>query len=113
MRHRVLRIEILTCEGCPHTAPTRQRVREALAADGIHADINEIEIATGQEATSLRFIGSPTVRINGKDVDPASQERTDYGLMCRIYSDGENFGGVPSEALLRQAIRAASYCMVT
>jgi len=107
MREKALHVEILTCEGCPHAALTYQRVREALGADGLNAEINQILVATAQAAIDLRFIGSPTVRINGEDVEPASQARTDYGLMCRMYFEGESCAGLPSETLLQRALRSS------
>lgn len=53
-------------------------------------------------AHSLRFPGSPTIRINGRDIEP--QETASYGLMCRLYTDGS---GAPSHQRLRDAIRRA------
>ena len=55
-------------------------------------------------AQSLKFPGSPTIRINGKDVEPQSEQFAAFGLMCRLYSDGS---GVPSKQQLGAAIEKA------
>ena len=52
-------------------------------------------------AVSIGFLGSPTVRINGVDVEPSAHQRTSFGLMCRTY---EGNGGVPPEELIDRAI---------
>ena len=65
------------------------------------ASIQEIAVTEESVARSLRFGGSPTVRVNGQDVEKA-QEQT--ALACRLYSGGE---GLPSEESLRRALLAA------
>ena len=58
-------------------------------------------------AQSLRFPGSPTIRVNGHDVEPQSESTAAFGLMCRLYSDGS---GAPSQQRLRAAIEKARRC---
>jgi hypothetical protein len=57
-------------------------------------------VADANAARELRFLGSPTVRINGMDIEPSARSRNYYGMMCRTY-DG---GGVPPEDLIRMAV---------
>jgi protein-disulfide isomerase len=57
-----------------------RRAREA--AEDILADVREVLVNNESEANALRFIGSPSVRVNGKDVEPLAFART--GLSCRI-----------------------------
>lgn len=71
---------------------------------------NEIEILrveTSEEAEKLKFIGSPTILIDGRDIDPPTNPY--YALTCRAYrlEDGR-ISPLPSEAMIRQAIRRAS-----
>jgi hypothetical protein len=65
-----------------------------------HYPIIEKRVTDANGARDLRFLGSPTVRINDIDIEPSARSRTDYGLMCRTYGGG----GVPSEALICDAI---------
>ena len=55
-------------------------------------------------ALIVAFLGSPTVRIDGLDIEPSARQRTDFGMMCRRYKGS---GGVPSEDLIHSAITAA------
>jgi hypothetical protein len=58
-----------------------------------------------ETAVSIGFLGSPTVRIDGLDVEPSARQRTAFGILCRTYEDS---GGVPSEDLIRGAILKAA-----
>jgi hypothetical protein len=49
-------------------------------------------------------VGSPSVRIDGLDIEPSARQRTAFGMMCRTYESG----GVPSEDLIRSAITTAA-----
>ena len=58
-----MRIEFLYCADCPSHEDARKRLNDAMAAEGVEADIHIIEVKSDQEAQQLRFIGSPTIRI--------------------------------------------------
>jgi hypothetical protein len=66
--------------------------------------VSEVLINDADMAQLLKFPGSPTIRVNGQDVEPQSEKTTAFGLMCRLYSDGS---GAPSEDRLRAAIEKA------
>jgi hypothetical protein len=102
-----MRIEVLTFNGCPHSDSTLELVREALLLESINAAIDFIDVATAEEAQNLRFLGSPSVRVDGQDAEPAARGRTEYGLMCRTYGDGTTATGTPPIQLIRSAIRRA------
>jgi predicted metal-binding protein len=95
-------IDILYFEGCPHHASTVERVREVMR--DLHADavVREIEVKDAEDAARLRFFGSPTVQIDGEDIDPAVRGRLDYSFSCRMYGKT----GTPSRELLEHAVRA-------
>jgi hypothetical protein len=54
-----------------------------------------------------RFLGSPTLRIDGHDVDPAAANRHDYGLSCRLYPTGEGVRRTPPDTWIVDTLRAA------
>jgi thioredoxin family protein len=95
-------IQVLYFEGCPNHAPTVALVKQVVAKLGMDVQIEEVEVASPEEAVSKRFLGSPTVLVNGVDIDPRARERTDYGLSCRVYS---SMSGLPSEDLLMAALQ--------
>ena len=97
-----MKIEILYVPGCPNYQPTFERLQSVLASESVKAGIHGIAVTTEVEAKALSFSGSPTVRVNGEDVEP---HRTSVlSLACRLYA---NRCGVPSEELLRTAISGA------
>ena len=73
-----------------------------LASEAVKSGIQGIPVNTEVEAKALLFPGSPTVRVNGEDVEP--QQTSVPCLACRLY---ENRSGIPSEELLRVAISDA------
>jgi mercuric ion transport protein len=99
-----MKVEVLYFEGCPNHVPAVERVREALQSENETADVQEIEVRTQGEAESLGFLGSPSVRINGLDIEPEARSLTSYGLSCRTYLDGPTRSGVPSGELIRLAL---------
>ena len=80
-------------------------------AIGVSADVSreiqEIEVFDGAQAEALAFPGSPTIRVDGKDVEPDSASRLAYGLSCRTYEIRGRLQGVPAREWIRDAICAA------
>jgi hypothetical protein len=103
---RTYLVEILYFRSCPHwleAAETVRRVVEDAGLDEERIRLRIIAVETEEAAKSFRFLGSPTVRVDGQDVDPSAAEREDFGLQCRVYRDGDEFVGSPPSALVRSA----------
>lgn len=64
-----MRVEVLYFNGCPNHLPAVERVRDILNGMGLHHDVREIEVDTYEKAEASRFLGSPSVRINGVDIN--------------------------------------------
>jgi hypothetical protein len=97
-----MKIEIFYFEGCPNYRPAADRLRTILRTGGMPAEVSEIEVKDESAATALKFIGSPTIRVNGLDIEAASRNVSKTGLACRCYP-----GGLPSEQMIRMALRQA------
>src|SRR5206468_12003379 len=95
-------IEVLYIAGCCNHSPTLERVRQALRSAKIDDLISEISVGDEETACALQFPGSPTVRINGVDVE--SGTGTFIGIGCRLYADGS---GLPSERAIMRAVQVA------
>jgi hypothetical protein len=95
-----MQIEILYFDGCPNHIPTVARVQQVLADLEMQAKVHQMHVTSVEDAAQRRFLGSPTVRVNGVDIDPSVQGRTDYGLSCRLYRGRD---GVPPATMLRAA----------
>jgi hypothetical protein len=99
-----MNIELLNVENCPNRAVALERLRAILSAASFHTHVNEVLVRDPEMTQSLKFPGSPTIRVNGQDVEPQIERPTSFGLMCRLYSDGS---GAPSQGSLRAAIEKA------
>ena len=100
-------VEILTFEGCPHAEPAIALVERVLGASGIDATLRRVDIPDPEAAAAHRFLGSPTIRVNGRDIEPGvSVERATYVLSCRIYRTESGMKGEPDERWLREALHA-------
>ncbi|MEA2317454.1 MAG: hypothetical protein QOD44_1643 [Solirubrobacteraceae bacterium] len=101
------RVELLFWEGCPSHPKALEGLRAAMADLGLDPDTILVrEVDTEDDADRERFIGSPTIRIDGEDIAPAGDEPT--GLTCRVYRmrDGR-ISPVPDPADVRDALQAA------
>jgi hypothetical protein len=97
-----MKIEVLYFDGCPNHVPATQRVRAIVRQEGVSAEVSEIEVKDESAAKALAFPGSPTIRVNGLDIEPALRGSADTGFACRRYP-----GGFPSEEMIRAALREA------
>ena len=95
-------IEVLYFKGCPNLEPTLSLANEVLSQLGLSAKVREVEIRTPEDAERLRFLGSPSVRVDGKDIEPGAESRKEYALSCRIYGDRR----LPPKELLVAALEA-------
>ncbi len=92
-----MHVELLYVEADPTYMRARQNLVEVLNEDAFETTIQMIAVASEADADLLDFHGSPTIRINGIDVDPASARATGLGLRQ----------GVPSKAAIRAAVERA------
>ena len=95
-------IEVFYVPGCPNHHPAIENLRSALRSEATDAPIQEIAVTNDAMARQLKFPGSPTIRVDGRDVEPKAHYS--YGLACRLYSNGT---GIPPFEALRQAIAGA------
>lgn len=98
-------VEMLHTEACPNAIEYLPRLRELVAGADITQPVRVRIITSSEQAMRERFLGSPTIRVNGLDVDPTAGQRRDYGLSCRLYTRPDGLRGTPSDdwvlALLR------------
>jgi hypothetical protein len=103
-----LEVEILYFDGCPNHAGAIGLVDRVANELGIEPELSLVNVQDEEAAHRLRFLGSPTIRVNGRDIDPGSEGRSDYGLSCRVFRTAEGIAGQPDERWLCRALAAAA-----
>src|ERR1035441_2314236 len=97
----LMKIELLHFDGCPNHEALLPRLRKLLAHAGIPAEIDFRRVTGDDEAQRERFLGSPTVRVDGHDIEPDAELRTDYGMKCRLYRTPAGLSGQPPQECLQ------------
>lgn len=102
-----MKVELLYFEGCPGFRPTLSLLQQVLDEEGISARVQTISVDSEDSARKYRFLGSPSIRVDGEDIEPEARTATDFGMKCRIYDNEGVPGGVPVESMIREALREA------
>ncbi len=103
--HAACTVEVLLVPGGPGAKLALSRVQEATEALGVHANLRVHTVERDDEAEALRFVGSPTVRVDGVDVEDVTGRP--FGLSCRLYADADGEERAPSQATIRRALELA------
>ena len=101
-------IEVLYVEGCPNSRGTLALVERVRAELGIDAELRTTLIRDQAAADRAGFPGSPTVRVDNRDVEPGSEPPAKYTLACRLYRLEHHFAGQPEERWVREALLRAA-----
>jgi hypothetical protein len=99
------RVEVLFIADCPNYTAARALLERLAGELHVEPDIRLIEVRDPDDAQALCFLGSPTIRVGGLDVEPGAARRGDFGLACRTYPGP---GGQLDEAWVRAALEAAA-----
>jgi hypothetical protein len=97
-------IEVLYFDGCPNHERLLDHLPRLIERAGIDAEIVLRNVSDPDHAQRERFLGSPTVRVDGLDIDPGAEGRDDYGLKCRIYQTPAGLTGLPSDEWILDAL---------
>jgi hypothetical protein len=101
-----MRVELLYFDGCPNYDALLPRLRRLVETSDAELDLETRRIETEDDARRAHFLGSPTIRVDGRDVEPVAEARDDYGLKCRLYRTDAGITGLPPDELLITALRA-------
>lgn len=89
---------------CPNHENARRLLREVLADRTAQFEFRDIDASDPEIAAATRFPGSPTIRVDGIDVEPGFEDPGDYTPRCRIYRTPSGFSDVPSREWIEQAM---------
>ena len=98
-----MRVEVLSFDGCPTYVAATRNVSEVFSEMGIDAEVELVGVNSDAEAERLRFPGSPTIRVDGRDLFPVP-ERGVWALGCRTYTTPEGLKGHPTREMIREAL---------
>jgi hypothetical protein len=102
-----VQVSFLYFEDCPSYDLALERLREVMAEEGIPGEVEVIKVETEEQARKLRFVGSPTIRVDELDIDPPSNSR--YALTCRAYRLADDrISPLPSKDMIRRAFRPSA-----
>ena len=100
-----MNVELLYFDGCPSYKSLLPRLHALLDEVGARDALTLRRVESDDAAVTERFLGSPTVRVDGRDVDPSAAERDDFGLKCRLYRTEAGLEHTPPESWIRDALR--------
>jgi hypothetical protein len=99
-----VKVELLYFDGCPSYERLLPRLSVLVAGADPDAEVELRRVESIEAAERERFLGSPTVRVDGADIDPGAASREDFGLKCRLYRTEEGTSGLPPEEWVRDAL---------
>lgn len=106
-------IEVLYFDGCPHYELFLPYLHQLLEDNAITATVTLSRIDNSEQAQAWQFRGSPSVRIDGRDIEPdtgphASHDAEDiplqYGMQCRLYCTADGTTGIPPDQWILDAL---------
>jgi hypothetical protein len=98
-----MKVEVLYVAECPSHLAAVKLVKDVLDSEGVAAEVREVLVRDDGMATDLAFSGSPTIRINGRDVVGESSQVKAFALSCRFYPGSAEIG-LPPVAMVRRAV---------
>jgi hypothetical protein len=101
-----VKVEVLYVADCPTHPVAVKLVKQVLATEGVVAEIHQVLVRDEGMAKELGFCGSPTIRINGRDVAGESQNAQSFALSCRLYPGSKQIGLPPVEMVHRAVLKA-------
>ena len=101
---RRLLVEVLYFDGCPNHSSAQALVERVSAEVGVSVELKLVNVADSATAARERFLGSPSIRVDGRDIEPGAEARTNHVLACRVYRTDHGTSGLPDESWLREAL---------
>jgi hypothetical protein len=102
-----MNVEFLWFDDCPNHRTARKLLRDVISDAGIEVEVQDLNLTDSALAEARRFPGSPTIRIDGTDVEPDFVDPGDYTPRCRLYPTEDGLSGVPKRAWIESAVHAA------
>lgn len=102
-----VRIEILARKDCPSRGMAIAVVERVVAETGVPVEVVVVDMTSHEQARKRRFLGSPTVRVDGRDVDQRLNGQREFTLADRVYRTDRGLSGWPDAEWVREALLLA------
>lgn len=90
-------VDLLWFADCANHPAARQLLQEMIDEVAPGTPIRDVDATDSAIAARLRFPGSPTIRVDGRDVDPTYVDPGDYTPRCRLYRTSVGLRGLPED----------------
>lgn len=98
-------VELLWFSECPNHPAARAMLEQVIADIVPGTPIRDVDVTDPATAAGLRFPGSPTIRVDGRDVDPGYVDPGDYTPRCRLYRTSDGLRSLPERSWIEDALR--------
>jgi hypothetical protein len=101
-------VELIWFQDCANHPAARLMLEEVIAQVAPSTPIRDVDASDPAVAEQVRFPGSPTIRVDGRDVDPTYIDPADYTPRCRLYRTTAGLRGLPERTWIVDALTAAT-----
>ncbi|NOG44220.1 MAG: hypothetical protein HND50_03270 [Calditrichaeota bacterium] len=98
-----MNVELYYFEGCPSYIETEENLKMTLAELGLTEKYKMIEVSNSEDAIAKKFLGSPTIKINGIDLE---HKDGNYVFGCRVYTIDGKMQGTPSIEFIKKNLKS-------
>lgn len=99
------RVEFLWFDGCANHQAARALLEDVIASVAPGTEVESIDASDPEVAVAMRFPGSPTIRVDGRDIEPGFTDPRDYTPRCRLFRSSEGLRGIPPREWIEAALR--------
>lgn len=103
-----MRIELLWFDDCPNHEAAESMLHEVMLELGLDEPIERLQVEDEALGRQVCFPGSPTIRINGADIEPEWEPCEDCTPRCRLYLTQYGLRGLPDRQWIADALTAAA-----
>ena len=97
-------VQVLFTPGCATSGPTLRLLRKVIAEEDWQTAITVRIVNSVDDAIRYRFTGSPTILVDGVDIEGPSVQRDGYRFRCRLYYGDTGLSRIPDPNLIRSAL---------
>jgi len=102
-----MKIELFYFDGCPNHEKALELLNDCLKELSLDVPVERIKVESPEAAERLRFLGSPSIRIDGKDLEYDDETGMEYSMRCRRYQHDSEMLGYPPREMIMKALKVA------